>query len=238
VIAGTIARVLARRGHRVLALDSDPMPGLAFSLGARPPTEPPLGAMSEGDENGRWRRVRGNGPVRAVQRYSTDAPDGVRLLQSGNLGAGGMPAIRGSMIAFYWVAHRLGQASHFRTWAIVGDLAAGQRQVADNWAPYATIFLLVVEPTWKSALTAQRIIKIGAREGLTMHPLASKVSADGDRAHVEELLGHPVPAAVPLDPAVAAAERLGVAPIDHSPGSPAMTAIERVVDTLGVPNVS
>ena len=33
VIAGTFARALARRGTPVLAVDSDPLPGLAFSLG-------------------------------------------------------------------------------------------------------------------------------------------------------------------------------------------------------------
>ena len=32
-LAGTFARVLAETEHRVLALDSDPMPGLAYSLG-------------------------------------------------------------------------------------------------------------------------------------------------------------------------------------------------------------
>ena len=32
-IAGTFARTLARQGDPVLAIDSDPLPGLAFSLG-------------------------------------------------------------------------------------------------------------------------------------------------------------------------------------------------------------
>ena len=32
-LAGTFARVLARRGEPVLAIASDPMPGLAFSVG-------------------------------------------------------------------------------------------------------------------------------------------------------------------------------------------------------------
>jgi CO dehydrogenase maturation factor len=232
VVAGTMARLLARRGHRVLALDSDPMPGLAFSLGARPPAEPPLNAMSEGDENGRWRRVSGAGPVRAVQRYSTEAPDGVRLLQSGNVGVGGEYAITGAVIAFYWVVHRIGKAGYFDAWTMVGDLSAGQRQVAYDWAPYATTFMLVVEPTWKSALTARRIIHIGARAGLTVHAVASKVGGRSDRAHVEALLGHPVVAAVPLDPAVAEAERLGVAPIDHAPACAAVAAIDRLLDTL------
>jgi len=32
-ISGTMARVLARRGHRVLAIDGDPNPNLALTLG-------------------------------------------------------------------------------------------------------------------------------------------------------------------------------------------------------------
>ena len=36
VIAGTIARVLARDGTHVLALDSDLLPGLSISMGAGP----------------------------------------------------------------------------------------------------------------------------------------------------------------------------------------------------------
>lgn len=32
-IAGTLARILAREGHRVLAIDADPAPNLAMTLG-------------------------------------------------------------------------------------------------------------------------------------------------------------------------------------------------------------
>ncbi len=230
VISGTMARILARRGHRVLALDSDTMPGLALSLGAHPPDEPPLSAAVERGEDGRWRLRRGIGPVRAVQRYATPAPDGVRLLQIGKLSGAGLPAINPSVNAFYRVIHRLPDAGHFRSWTLLGDLPAGPRQPAMDWAPYATTFVLVVEPTWKSALTARRIIRVAAHTGVTVHAVASKVRGESDRAHVEDMLGRPVIAAVPLDPGVAAAERLGVAPIDHAPDSPAVAAIERLVD--------
>src|SRR3954462_14287342 len=73
VLAGTLARVLARRGDRVLALDSDLMPGLAFSLGAQPPAAPPLADAAERDADGRWRLRKGIGPARAVAQYSTAA---------------------------------------------------------------------------------------------------------------------------------------------------------------------
>ena len=89
VIAGTVARLLARRGQRVLALDSDPMPGLSFSLGSGPdPLEAPLRDAAEKDGAVRWRLKPGIGPVRAVQRYAAHAPDGIRLLQIGKAAGG------------------------------------------------------------------------------------------------------------------------------------------------------
>jgi len=45
-------------------------------------------------------------------------------------------------------------------------------------------------------------------------------------------VGEPVLAAVPADEAVADAERLGVAPVDHAPASPAVVEIERLVAEL------
>lgn len=60
VITGTLARLLARRGCRVLALDSDMQPGLALTLGAHVPPDPPLLDAVEKDENGRWRLKQGS----------------------------------------------------------------------------------------------------------------------------------------------------------------------------------
>ena len=37
---------------------------------------------------------------------------------------------------------------------------------------------------------------------------------------------------IPFDPAVIEAERLGLAPLDHCPGSPAVSAIEDLADQL------
>ncbi|MFN2388216.1 MAG: AAA family ATPase [Actinomycetota bacterium] len=68
VISGTIARLLARRGERVLALDSDPIPGLAISLGLGPLGTSMLADAVEQDEKGRWKLKRGIGAARAVQR--------------------------------------------------------------------------------------------------------------------------------------------------------------------------
>jgi len=232
VIAGTMARMLARRGRKVLALDTDTLPGLALSLGAEPSPTPPLTAAVDKAEGGCWRLKRGIGPVRAVQRFSTRAPDGVRVLEVGDQSIGGRPPITPSAHAFYQVVHALPEATGLREWTMIGDHPAGPRQTAHDWAPYADTLLVVTEPTWKSALTARRVAEMADARGAAVVAVASKVTGPEDVELVEEILGRPVRAAVPADEAVAATDRRGVALIDHAPESPAVKAIESLVDGL------
>lgn len=233
VLAGTLARVLARRGRRVLTLDSDLMPGLALSLGLGPNTDAMLADAVEKNEQGRWRLRKGVGPVRAVERYSAPAPDGVRHLQCGKLDEDGLPKIIGSVNGFYAVVHRLPRARTFEDWVVIGDLPAGPRQLAYRWAPYADTFLVVIEPSWKSVLTARRIITILRTDSrVLVHVVASKTAGPAERRLVERRLGEPLAGAIPLDAAVADAERAGQAPIDCSPRSPAVRAVEKLADRL------
>lgn len=233
VVAGTMARLLGRRGRRVLALDSDLMPGLAYSLGVAPGAVASLGDAAERSEAGRWRLRKGIGPARAVQRYSVLAPDGVRLLEAGKLTAEGLGPVMGSVSSFYAVVHRLSRARALADWDIVGDLPAGPRQTAFAWAPYATTFLVLVEPTWKGALTARRVARIArAQTGVTVHAVATKVTGPEDPRRLEEMLEEPVIAAIPADQAVREADRLGAPLLEHAPASGAVLAIERLVDEL------
>jgi len=217
----------------VLALDSDTLPGLALSLGASPPDEPPLLAAAEKGEDGRWRLRKGIGPARAVARYAVAAPDGVRLLQSGKHTDTGLAPVMGSINAFYKLIPRLEEPAALRSWTFVGDLSAGPRQAAYDWAPYATRILLVVEPTWQSMLTARRIARIATtRRAPALSLVVNKAAGPEDRARVEEFLGMRAQGVVPLDEGVAAAERAGLAPIDAAPESPAVRAVEGLADAL------
>src|SRR5262245_61093061 len=103
VIAGTMARILAAQGKRVLALDSDLLPGLSISLGSgTDPLAPPLNQAAEQGENGRWRLREGISVVSAVKRYTTEAPDGIRLMQIGKAsGREGIAPILGAINAYY-----------------------------------------------------------------------------------------------------------------------------------------
>lgn len=232
VIAGTMARLLARRGRRVLALDTDTMPGLALSLGSEAPATPPLVAAVEKADAGCWRLKKGIGPVRAVQRYSTPARDGVRVLAVGDHPATGLQAVTPAVQAFYQVIHGLPEAEALRDWTMVGDHPAGPRQSVHDWAPYADTLLVVAEPTWKSALTARRLAEIARQRHTRLVLVASKVKATDDVDRVEQMTGEPVGVTVPADGAVAECDRMGVALIDHAPQAPAARAVEGLVDGL------
>ena len=212
------------------------MPGLARSLGlgGGADTAGPLADAAERGENGRWRLKKGIGPVRAVRRHAVAAPDGVTLLQSGKMPPEGTAAIMGSLQAYYKVVHRLPRAPAFADWAFVGDLPAGPRQAAFNWAPFAETFLILVEPTWQSALTGRRVARlVRMRESSgTVGLVANKVAEPADVGRVEELVGEAVVGSIPADEEVREAERAGAALLDHDPSSPAVRAIERLVDDL------
>ena len=226
-IAGTFARLLARDGERVLALDVDTMPGLAFSIGlgrvgdAGMPEE--LGERRPGEG---WVLREAISAEELVDRYALTAPDGVRFLQLGKLPGHVRP---GSITAFRHVVETFRRPG----WSIVGDLAAGTRQGLSGWAAFASLIGIVVEPTRAALLSARRLGRLAqlmpdARVGI----IISKARGGDWNRSVRAELPFEVWAEVPHDESVAAAEREGLAPIDVAPASDAITAIARLVSHL------
>lgn len=238
VIAGTLARIAAREGAQVLALDSDPLPGLRFSLGSGPePASPLLLEAVEQDETGRFGWRQGVTAVSAAQRFASTAPDGVRVLHCGKVAGEGSRPSAGATKAVWEVANGIVDAPEFRDWTLIGDLPAGARQTAEDWAPYARTYLVVVQPTVQSALTGRRVARLARLQSPAAQIafVANRVVSDGDVPHIESWIGEPVFASLPADEELAAAERLGVAPIDHAPDSPAIEAMRRLFAALEQP---
>lgn len=230
-IAGTFARLLARAGGPVLAIDSDPMPGLAHSLGVEVTDAPiPDDAVTErreGEEGPRFRLREGLTPVEAVERYAVRGPDGVRFLQFGKL-RGPAAALVRSQYAFRQIVEDL------NGWSVVGDLPGGTRQPFFGWAGYARTVLVVVEPTAKSLLSARRLSRLarGKQAPDVLVAVANKVRAAADVELVRRRSGLDVVAAVPWDEELAEADRRGVPVIDRAPDCDAVRAVESLVDEL------
>ena len=231
-IAGTFCRALARRGDPVLAIDSDPLPGLAFSLGLEISDAPlPDEAIEERPEGERprWRLATGLTAADAIDRYAAVAPDGVRFLQFGKH-RGDTRSLFKSQVAFRQILRELPEDR----WNVVGDLPGGTRQAFTGWGDYARTVLIVVEPTAKSLLTARRLSRLSLDEE---HPrrivaVANKVREEGDIELIARRTGLEVVGAVPWDEALAEAEQKMAAPIDLAPDSSAVQAVESLVDQM------
>lgn len=233
-IAGTFARTMARRGLPVLTIDSDPMPGLAFSLGLEvTDTAIPDDAVverAEGEEGPRFRLRPDLTSAEAIERYAMVGPDGVRFLQFGKLRSHVSPLIR-SQFAFRQIILDLPPNGR---WNVVGDLPGGTRQPFAGWGDYAHTFIAVVEPTAKSLLAARRLANLARREDKPVRvvAVANKVRCADDTELVAERSGLRVIGSIPWDEALAEAERQAKAPIDVAPDAPAVNAIRLLVDRL------
>ncbi len=94
----------------------------------------------------------------------------------------------------------------------------------------------VLEPYYRSMETARSVAALGAELGIAeVVVIANKVRDDADRAAIRDfcrahhmhLVGE-----VPFDPALAAVERGGAAPIDAAPDSAAIAAIRTFASAL------
>ena len=75
--SGILARTLARRGQRVVALDCDSNPNLGISLGVGDDETERLVAIREALDEGEQQHAPGWDEL--LERFGSDAPDGVRL---------------------------------------------------------------------------------------------------------------------------------------------------------------
>ncbi|MGH9225081.1 MAG: hypothetical protein ACRD2W_15180 [Acidimicrobiales bacterium] len=235
-IAGTFCRFLARQGTPVLAVDSDPMPGLAMSLGldidddVRIPDEA-VRERVEGERGPRFRLVDDLDVVESIGKWSVEAPDGVRFLQFGKIKGQAESGNRlwKSQMAFRQITQRLPED----VWHVVGDLPGGTRQAFTGWGGFARTVLVVVEPSSAGILSGKRLARMIDLENVEkVYAIVNKVRDPDDAAMVEERLGLEVVGAVPWDEAFADAERARKAPIDAAPGSEAVREVELMVDRV------
>ncbi|MDQ6724719.1 MAG: AAA family ATPase [Actinomycetota bacterium] len=221
-VAATLARLLARSGRRVLAVDLDTNPGLSYSLGMsgadaalpREAVEPCAGG------NYGWQLAAGLSPREVVDRFSAAGPDGVRLLSLAKIDTVDKQGPKQTVAALLHVVLGFGWPG----WDVVADLEAGPTTPFERYHAFADDVAVVVGPAWRSALTARRLLPmVGDRRTVVV---ANRFRAEPD---------HPGLAAavrLPDDPEVAQAERRGLAPLDVCPGSPAVVALRWLIGHL------
>ena len=221
-ISATLARLLARRGHRVLAADLDTNPGLAYSLGV-PPAAGMLRAEAVEPHPGApygWRLGSDLVPAEAVERLTMPAPDGVRFLSVGKIEEPEKQGPKRTVAAMRELLLGFGDPG----WDVVGDLEAGPTTPFEGYHDFADRVLVVVGPAWVSAMTARRLLPLVGDAPTTI--VTNRFRDEPDHPGLAGAVR------VPFDPDVLEAEREGLAPLDACPGSPAVGAVSRLADLL------
>lgn len=231
-VASTFARLLARRGRDVVAVDSDPMPGLCFGLSLpvveRPIPDEAVVEKSEADEGPRYRLRPGLDATTALRDYSLIGADGVRLLAFGKT-RGEWGDIAKGQHAWSQILSELPTDG----FDLVGDLPGGTRQPMTGWGKYADTMMIVVEPTAKSINTARRLATL-QHSRWDYHEIVAVVnrgSESDDAQMVAERTGLSVIGVLPIDAEVAIADRLGLAALDTAPNCDFVAAVDTLVST-------
>jgi CO dehydrogenase maturation factor len=222
VLSSTLARTLARRGRQVLAVDLDTCPGLAFGLGI--PVDDaglPMEALEEQPAAPYgWQLAAGLTPDEAVERFAAVAPDGIRFLGLGKIGAVDKEKARMSVAAVRQILMGFADPAC----DVIADLEAGPTTPFENYHEFADDVVVVVGPAWRSAMTARRLIPMVGDRRMTI--VANRFRDEPDHPGLAPAIR------IPNDPALTQAEREGRSPFEACPDSPAVEAIGRLADLL------
>jgi len=214
-LAGTLARLMARDGLDVVAIDADPDMNLGSAIGCEPPE--PLISHRELIEE---RASMGDGVFvynpkvdDVLERFSVLCPEGVRLLVMGTVDKGGSGCMcpeTAFLKAF--LRHVLLREKS----VLIMDMEAGIEHLGRGTAKGFDLMLIVVENGMRSVQTAERIKTLSSDIGIKR--LAAVLNkASGDTSRVEQsiqMLGIPILGTIPLDENVARADREGTPPIE------------------------
>jgi CO dehydrogenase maturation factor len=222
-LAGCLARLLAEKGQKVLAIDADPDANLPSAIGVpreRLDTYKPLAQMKEivaertGAQPGTF------GGMFKLNPKVDDIPDalstvfkGIKLLTLGTVpkGGGGCLCPENTLLRALMrhVMLRRGET-------LIVDMEAGLEHLARGSTDSMDAFVVVVEPGQRAIQTAHQIRRLASDLGVkAVYVVGNKVTDPSERRLIEEgvnpmpVLGH-----LSYSEAIRTADREGVSPYD------------------------
>src|SRR3989304_833455 len=233
-LAGTLSRLLARKGYDVLAIDADPSMNLASALGIRNPPKPLTEFRELIDE-------RAGGPAGVfrlnpevddiVEKFGVIGPDNVKLLVLGTVERGGSGCMcPASSFLKALLRHVILKTNS----VVILDMEAGVEHLGRGTTKGIDIMLIVVEPGARSIETAVRIVELASQIGINRFGAVVN-KAHGVSKEIEDKLsehGIEVIGTIPYDTTLIQADMDGIAPIDK--GGAAVEAIKEILENLQI----
>jgi CO dehydrogenase maturation factor len=230
-LAGTLARLFARDGYNVLAIDADPSMNLGSSLGIKQLPKP----VTEHKDMVEERAGMPMGMFRmnpkvddVVDMCGCIGPDNVKLVVMGTIDSGGSGCMcpANSFIKAL-IRHVITRDKDF----VIMDMEAGIEHLGRATARGVDAMIAVVEPGMRSIETVERIMHLGKEIGITRYfAVINKADDPGPVAEKMAQMGIPVLGSIPFDICLVQADLAGKPPIEVD--CPAVQSIKKIKEKL------
>ena len=237
-ISGTICRVLAQNGERVLAIDGDPNPNLSVVLGIdknKPPQRSLSTDIIERVEDGKSWAFRVKIPFEEIlSTFGQEAPDNITLLIIGKPEQAGTGCMCGPHTVVRELIHSALTSENEAT--MVVDTEASLEHMKRGTSRYVDRMYMVVEPYYRSLEAAGRFAEMAKQLGIKeVAAIANKVRNEEEADAIREYCSQinlPIAVFVPYDENITAADLKGISIMDYDNKSKAVLAIQQFIKSL------
>ena len=246
LLAGGLAFSFANKGLKTIAIDADPSPNLALTLGLSAEEARRIVPISENKELIDSKTNTGySGIFRlsfkvddVVRDFSIRTPLGVDLIVMGtvkSVGSGCMCAANAVIRAL--LRHLVVESNE----VVILDMEAGVEHMGRGTARHVDAILVVTDASIKSLETANHIYKLATKAGMKqVFLIGNKVEDESQEKIIRDFAngnGLDVLGFVPFDSTIANAEIRGETPLKNR-SSKALAAIEKLGEELIAKNNS
>ncbi len=243
LIAGTIARLFANDGFKVLAIDNDSAMNLSYTLGIDKKNKEKIIPISELKSLIEQRTtVEGAGSgiyninpkVSDIpDKFKVQGPDGLELLVLGSIEEPASGCLCPENALIRTLLYNLFVK---REEVIIVDFEAGLEHLGRGTAKGIDVMLVITEPSQKSLDLCQKIIKLSKKLGvINIYLVANKITDESQQEIINQKIRTweiPLYHSVPFDPEIGKADLHGNAPIDFNPRSKGIKAIKNLYNKL------
>jgi CO dehydrogenase maturation factor len=237
-ISGLLCRIIGSKGIPVLAIDGDPNPNLALTLGLDPKATMPqslstkLLEVYEKEDGKKYAKLKV--PLTVVMdTYGIKADDNVTLLAVGQPDHAGTGCMCGIHTTVREIIHTALEESDQVT---LLDLEASLEQMKRGTSKYVDVLICVVEPYYRSMEAVARFQRLGKElEIKNIVAVANKVKHAEDEEAIRQFCAQTdlqVITVIPYDSFVAEADKGGSLKMDAINQSPTLLAINQLADNL------
>ena len=238
-ISGTLCRIFAQQGKKVLAIDADPNPNLSMVLGLKPGSPQPkplstdiLERVEDKDGN---KSIIVKYPLQEVlDQYGQQAPDNVTLLMVGKPEVAGSGCMCGSHTCVRELIHTAMADESDRVTIV--DMEASLEHMKRGTSQHVDVMLAVVEPYYRSLEAAARFADLAKDLGIKqIMIIANKVRNEEDEKAIRQFctkMNLDLRLIIPFEEKVTEADLHGNSFIDYSNDNGVIRSLTQLANEL------